>query len=82
MKNPPLQALHITTALSQAKLNQYARLTTEQLKDSLMPGSPGALKVRPDGTIIDGHHRVTILRKRGVNVDDLPREIVRRKHNT
>jgi hypothetical protein len=35
-----------------------------------------ALKTRPDGTMVDGHHRIKILRERGVDVDYLPREIV------
>jgi hypothetical protein len=39
-------------------------------------GKPGVLKVRPDGTILDGHHRIMILRDRGVDVNELPREIV------
>ena len=34
----------------------------------------GALKVHPDGTVIDGHHRIEILRERGIEVDQLPRE--------
>jgi ParB-like chromosome segregation protein Spo0J len=76
MKTPPLQPLHLSSALSQAKLNQYARLSNEELKQSLQPGRQGSLKVRPDGTIIDGHHRITILQERGVDVDQLPREVV------
>ncbi|MBI5526159.1 MAG: hypothetical protein HY897_07475 [Deltaproteobacteria bacterium] len=43
---------------------------------SLEPGEPGSLKVRPDGTIVDGHHRIEILRERGVNVDALAREVM------
>jgi hypothetical protein len=62
--------------LSQAKLNHYARLTTEELIRSLEPGKIGALKTRPDGTVIDGHHRIVILRERGVDVDQLPREVL------
>lgn len=78
MRNPSLQPLHVSSVMSQAKLNQYARLTTETLLQSLEPGQPGSLKVRPDGTIIDGHHRISILRSRGVNVNELPREVVPR----
>ncbi|HET6979725.1 MAG TPA: hypothetical protein VFI24_25560 [Pyrinomonadaceae bacterium] len=44
--------------------------------NSLSPGEPGSLKVRSDGTILDGHHRVEILRARGVDVDQLPREVI------
>jgi hypothetical protein len=42
----------------------------------LKPGQVGALKARPDGTMVDGHHRIKILRERGVDMDSLPREIV------
>ena len=68
----------VASTLSQAKLDQYAKLATDDLIQSLEPGKPGSLKVRPDGTIIDGHHRITVLRERGVDVDYLPREIVPR----
>ena len=67
-----------SSVLSQAKLNHYARLTTEELIRSLEPGKIGALKTRPDGTVIDGHHRIAILRERGVDVDQLPREVLAR----
>ena len=76
MKIPPLTPLHPASSLSQIKLILYARLTTDQLKISLEPGQPGSLKTRNDGTIIDGRHRIEVLRSRCVNVDDLPREIV------
>jgi len=52
------------------------RLSTDVLKQSLIPGQGDCLKTRPDGTILDGHHRIHILRKRGVAVDTLPREVV------
>lgn len=78
MNYPPLQALHEATSLSQFKLKLYARLTTDELMQSLAPGQPGALKTRQDGTIVDGHHRIEILRSRGVDVDRLPREIIQK----
>ena len=76
MKNPPLQQLHDTSLLNQTKLKQYARLTTAELIQSLAPGEPGSLKVRGDGTILDGHHRIALLRHRGIDVDQLPREVL------
>lgn len=79
MSQIPLKSLHPDSSLILLKLDQYAKLTTEELIDSLQPGQPGALKVRPDGTMIDGHHRIKILRDRGVDVDSLPREIVYRR---
>jgi hypothetical protein len=74
---PPLQPLHPDSSFSQAKLDEPAKASTPQLVASIEPGTPGSLKVRPDGTIIDGHHRIWILRERGVDVNALPREIVR-----
>ena len=73
---PPLKSLHPDSSLSPAKLEQYAKASTQALIDSLHPGQSGSLKVRPDGTMVDGHHRIKILRERGINVDLLPREVV------
>lgn len=73
---PPLRPLHPDESLSPAKLRKYDRLSTNDLIDSLRPGQPEALRVRPDGTIMNGHHRVRVLRSRGVNVDQLAREVV------
>lgn len=70
----PLKSLHSEGSLSQPKLVTFRRLSTEELIESLRPGGPGALKVKQNGTIMDGHHRVYVLRERGVDVDRLPRE--------
>ena len=78
MSQPSLRPLHPDSSLSQPKLQQYEKLTTEELIASLVPGQPGALKVRRDGTLMDGHHRIKILRDRGIDVDALPREIITR----
>lgn len=75
MNLPPLKSLHPESSLSQPKLAQFDKLTTEELIESLRPGQAGALKVKRDGTMIDGHHRIKILRDRGVDVDALPREL-------
>jgi len=77
-KLPPLKPLHPDSSLSQLKLEAFRKLITQELLDSLSPGQPGSLKARPDGTMIEGHHRIRILRDRGVDVDSLPREIVSR----
>ena len=73
---PPLKSLHPESFLSQAKLAVMEKAATERLIASLVPGQRDCLKTRPDGTILDGHHRIHVLRKRGVDVDKLPREIV------
>ena len=76
MAQPPLRLLHSEAILSRVKLEQFRRLSTVALVESLGFGRPGALKARPDGTVLDGHHRVVVLRERGVSVDALPREVV------
>ncbi len=73
---PPLKPLHPATSLSPAKLATFDKLSSEVLKQSLLPGQPHGLKTRPDGTILDGHHRIHILRARHEDVDGLPREIL------
>jgi hypothetical protein len=52
------------------------KLTTEEIRSSLLPGRRHSLKTRPDGTILDGHRRIKLLRDRGVDVDSLPREVI------
>jgi len=76
---PELRPLHPDSSLSQAKLEPFNRISTEILEHSLQPGRKDSLKVRPDGTILDGHHRIKILRSRGVDVDALPRETIVRE---
>lgn len=73
---PPLRPLHPDSSLSKAKLVQMERWPTEMLKKSVALGQKDSLKTRPDGTILDGHHRIKILRDRGIDVNVLPREIV------
>ena len=60
------------------KLEQFRKLGTEQILESLKIGQAYSLKARPDGTLIEGHHRIKVLRERGIDVDSLPREIVRK----
>jgi hypothetical protein len=75
-RQPPLKPLHADSSLIKSKLDMFGKLSNQELIDSLKPGQQGSLKVRPDGTIVDGHHRIKILRDRGVDVDSLPREII------
>jgi len=72
----PLKSLHPDSSLIQSKLDAFQQIPSDELKKSLAPGQPHCLKTRPDGTMLDGHHRVYVLRSRGEEVDSLPREIV------
>jgi hypothetical protein len=76
MDVPPLKPLHGDDQLIKGKLDKYEKASTEELVEALQPVRAGSLKTRPDGTIIDGHHRIKVLRGRGVDVDALPREVI------
>ncbi len=72
---PPLKPLHPESGLVAGKLAAFEKLLSETVIASLLPGRENCLKARPDGTILEGNHRIHVLRKRGVDVDKLPREI-------
>lgn len=76
MPAPPLIPLDADEALVASKLEGIRNLSTERILKSLEPGAEHALRARPDGTILNGHHRLKILRERGVDVNDLPREVL------
>ena len=80
-KYPPLISLHADSALNKGKLEKMERLPTDALCASLMPPLEDCLKTRRDGTILDGHHRIYVLRQRGVDVDALPRDVVTKDQN-
>ena len=73
---PPLKPLHGEHLLIPVKLALFEKCTNDKLIRSLAPGQEHCLKARPDGTILDDHHRVHILRCRGEDVDSLPREVI------
>lgn len=75
---PALKPLHSEASLNPGKLKKFEQLTTEVILESLALDQEECLKTRPDGTILDGHHRIHVLRKRQFDVDSLPRDVVKR----
>ncbi len=73
---PVLRFLHSEDSLNRVKLAAFRRFSTEAIKASLHPGQPGSLKVRVDGTVLDGHHRLAVLLERAEDIHCLPREIM------
>ena len=73
---PKLQFLHSKNLLNAVKLSLFRSLSTDEIKSSLRLGQPGCLKARPDGTVLDGHHRLSVLMERDEDVHTLPREIM------
>jgi hypothetical protein len=78
-RQPKLKFLHSESTLNRVKLDLFRRLSTGELKSSLSPGQKGSLKVRRDGTVLDGHHRIYVLVERGEDIDQLPREIMEKE---
>ena len=76
---PKLKFLHAESTFVKVKLELFRTLTIDELKVSLAPGEKDCLKVRPDGTVLDGHHRIHVLAERGVDVHLLPREIIEKE---
>jgi hypothetical protein len=76
---PNLKFLHAESSSNQVKLEEFRRLDIGVLKSSLTPGQPGSLKVRSDGTVLDGHHRLKVLHERGEDINALPREIIEKE---
>lgn len=79
MAESPLRFLHSEAILSQVKLERIRTVATAELIESLRPGQPGALKTTPDGTVLEGHHRLVVLREGGIDVNILPREVLLQK---
>jgi hypothetical protein len=73
---PHPRFLHTQGVINPLKLEAFRRLSTDSIKLALQPGKSGSLKVRPDGTVLDGHHRLTVLLERGEDIHGLPREII------
>ena len=79
---PNLKFLHSEDTLNRVKLELFRRLASDLLKSSLGPDQPGSLKVQPDGTVLDGHHRLTVLLERGENIHQLPSEMMTTDHES
>ncbi|MER7791550.1 RHS repeat-associated core domain-containing protein, partial [Streptomyces sp. NPDC097640] len=73
-KQPPLNPLHPGSSLDKSSLEFWRKQDTEDIVWSLRPGAHEPLIVKPDGTVMNGNTRVSVLRSRGYDVDSLPRE--------
>jgi hypothetical protein len=78
-RRPNLTFLHSESALNRVKLELFRRLSTTDLRTSLAPGQEGSLKLGADGTVLDGHHGLSVLVQRGEDIQQLPREIIEKE---
>jgi hypothetical protein len=70
---PPLRLIHARRSLRPSSVERWSGKTTEEIVQSLAPGSAAPLLVAGDGTVLDGNTRVTLLVERGYDVNGLPR---------
>ena len=75
---PPLRRIHtdetLTAGTSRFSLTYWRARKTKEIVEFLRPGKQEALRVKPDGRIINGNVRITVLEERGFDVDELERE--------
>jgi hypothetical protein len=78
--NPPLRRIHsdqtIETGPSRFSLDYWRKQPTDAIIKSLQPGEREALRVKPDGRVMNGNTRIKVLEERGVDVNGLPRELM------
>lgn len=79
-RRPSLRRIHadetLETSISRFSLEYWRQRGTEEIIESLRPGKTEALKVKPDGRILNGNIRIKVLEERGFNTDNLERENV------
>jgi hypothetical protein len=76
---PPLQLIHSDVVFhsgpGRMSLAFWQTRSTHEIVDSLQPGRREALRVKPDGRVMNGNTRVKVLTEKGFDVDSLPREM-------
>lgn len=80
VRSPPLRRIHLDQTLetgsNRVVLEYWRKQSTEDIVNSLQPGKPEGLKVKPDGRIMNGNTRIKVLEERGIDVNSLPREVL------
>ena len=76
---PDLQPIHSLEVLTSRRYRRnyeyWSSQTTERIVKSLALGHRESLTIKPDGRVVQGNTRITILLQRGYDVKTLPREI-------
>jgi hypothetical protein len=67
-----------TDPKAKRSLEYWRQRTTKEIIESLQPdpGNQEGLKVKPDGTVVQGNTRLKVLEERGFDVNSLPRAIL------
>jgi hypothetical protein len=77
---PPLRRIHpggvYQSGPAKLALEYWRRQSTQAILRSLLPGGIEALRVQPDGRVMNGNTRIKVLEERGIDVNGLPRELL------
>ncbi|HVF51789.1 MAG TPA: hypothetical protein VNA19_17020 [Pyrinomonadaceae bacterium] len=75
---PPLRRIHTDEMLEEGagrfSLRYWRQRETAEIVESLRPRRSEALRVKPDGRIVNGNIRIKVLEERGFDVNGLERE--------
>ena len=77
---PPLKRIHpeqtIKSGSARFSYDYWRKQSTEAIVESLKPGKPNSLKVKPDGRIFEGNTRILVLEERGFDINSLLRQMI------
>ena len=68
-----LRRLHGDHTLRNSSLEYWRKQSNESIIRSLTSGGEEHLTIRPDGTVLQGNHRVKVLEERGYDTSNLLR---------
>lgn len=66
-----LRRLHRDEALRKSSLEYWRKQSNESIVSSLTSGGEEHLTIRPDGTILQGNHRIKVLEERSYDTSML-----------
>jgi hypothetical protein len=70
---PELTPLHGNDTLNKDTLDYWRKQSDDNIVKSLTSGGDEQLTIRPDGTVLQGNHRITVLKERGYDTSNLYR---------
>lgn len=80
MQMPPLRLIHsdavYASGVGRLALRYWRTRPTGEILATLLPGRTEALRVKPDGRVMNWNTRLKVLIERGEDIDSLPREDV------
>lgn len=66
-----LRRLHSDQTLTQSTLDYLRGLNSDEIVQMLAEDGPERLRIRPDGTVLQGNHRVKVLEERNYDMASL-----------